>query len=55
MKKCNCRHCGREFTVRKPMPFCSGTCRIAHHHYQQTKPTTHEGVTNEFNSTEYDQ
>lgn len=35
MRKCNCRNCGREFTVAKPMPFCSGQCRVAHT-YQQT-------------------
>lgn len=47
MKVCTCRHCGRVFTVAKPMPFCSGTCRTTHHFYESQQPTIHEGVIND--------
>lgn len=54
MKTCNCRNCGRVFTVNKPMPFCSGACRLAHQHNQHSqhlKPTIQVGVINDKSNT----
>jgi endogenous inhibitor of DNA gyrase (YacG/DUF329 family) len=44
MITCNCRNCGRQFVVGKPMPFCCGSCRITHQTKQSQKMTIHVGV-----------
>lgn len=54
MKTCNCRNCGRVFTVSKPMPFCSGACRITYQ-LNQSRQTTQVGVSiSDNSSTEQD-
>jgi hypothetical protein len=54
MKTCTCRQCGRVFTVAKPMPFCSGTCRVTYEFYKLHQPTIQAGVINDNSSTEKD-
>jgi len=54
MKVCNCRYCGREFTVAKPMPFCCGSCRTTYKLMQTRKQTIQVGVINDNSNTEKD-
>lgn len=52
MKICTCRNCGHVFTVTKPMPFCSASCRKAHTTKQSNQLTIHEGVSHDISNTE---
>lgn len=54
MRVCTCRQCGHLFTVVKPMPFCSGTCRKTFTTNQSQQLTIQVGVLHDHSNTNKD-